>query len=224
MKLKIKAYMSKEAFFELPSAEQRKKAEKYDVYKKYLKEGKGSAKKAEKPSKPASNSSKSLNKSTSLNAIKKTGANTGAKLVEKLSEQAKLLKEKKKAGMSKAGMKKLSESLMRAEGKAIDSILPATRSLKDLCKFLFAAQKFEPYHFEDKANGYGLDDLVASAVYDAGKHLGVKDENFVYDAIRTENESEFDECLNNYDIHVKNPAHKNKLKEYVSIVKDSGLF
>lgn len=48
--------MSKEAFFELPSAEQKKKAEKYDVYKKYLKEGKSGAKKAveKKPaSKPA---------------------------------------------------------------------------------------------------------------------------------------------------------------------------
>lgn len=40
--------MSKEDFFKLPSAEQRKKAEKYDVYKKYLKEGKSGAKKVKK--------------------------------------------------------------------------------------------------------------------------------------------------------------------------------
>ena len=54
MKLKIKAYMSKEEFFKLPSAEQKKKAEKYDVYKNYLKEGKSGAKKAAKPSKTSS--------------------------------------------------------------------------------------------------------------------------------------------------------------------------
>lgn len=40
MKLKIKAYLSKADFFKLPSGEQRKKAEKYEVYKKYLKEAK----------------------------------------------------------------------------------------------------------------------------------------------------------------------------------------
>ena len=213
--------MSKEDFFKLPSAEQKKKAEKYDVYKKYLKESKSGANKS---SKPASKNSKNLSKSSSLDSVKKTGANTGTKLVESLNKKAKLLKEKKKAGMSKEDMKKLSEDLMRAEGKAISSILPATRSLKDLCKFLSAAQKFESYHFEDKANGYGLDDLVASAVYDAGKSLGVKDENFVYDAIRVSNDSEFDELLSNYNIRAKNLAHENKIKEYVSIVKDSGLF
>lgn len=217
--------MSKEDFFKLPSAEQKKKAEKYDVYKKYLKEGKAGSKKTEKQSKPASKSDKSFAQSTSLTTIKKLGANTGAKLVEKLSKQSKLLKEKKKAGMSKDDMKKLSESLMRAEGKAIDSILPATRSLKDLCKFLSAAQKFKSYHFEDKANGYELDDLVNSAVFDSGKSLGIEDvENFVYDFTHIANDSEFDELLNDYDVRVKNPAHKNKLKEFAFAVKDSGLF
>ena len=49
--------MSREAFFELPSAEQRKKAEKYDVYKKYLKEGKSGAKKAEKQAKKSKDNS-----------------------------------------------------------------------------------------------------------------------------------------------------------------------
>ena len=60
MKLRIKAYMSKEDFFNLPSAEQRKKAEKYDVYKKYLKDGKGSA----KPTKTIHDDSKKLAKPT----------------------------------------------------------------------------------------------------------------------------------------------------------------
>lgn len=61
MKLKIKAYMSKEEFFKLPSAEQKKKAEKYDVYKKYLKEGNSKSKQAN-DSKQAKDSSDAIKK------------------------------------------------------------------------------------------------------------------------------------------------------------------
>ena len=88
MKLKIKAYMSKEDFFKLPSAEQRKKAEKYDVYKKYLKEGKSKSKQA--------NSAKQTKDSS--DAIKKAQE----KLDNALAELAWYKKEKSDyAGMDK---------------------------------------------------------------------------------------------------------------------------
>ena len=124
MKLTLKAYMSKEAFFELPSAEQRKKAEKYDVYKKYLKEGKNSSKKpADKPaSKPAK---KALDKKTAQ-AIKDEKDN----LIE-LTESLRDLKFEQ-ATAKRDGDEESVDSLQQEIDELVDSINSSKARIKDL--------------------------------------------------------------------------------------------
>ena len=88
MKITIKAYLSKEDFFKLPSGEQRKKAEKYDIYKKYLKEGKSGTKSIHDGSKnlpkPAKAEKFDYNKTVNT-AYKK--ANQDAKKLRKIDSE-----------------------------------------------------------------------------------------------------------------------------------------
>ena len=124
MKLTIKAYMSKEDFFKLPSAEQKKKAEKYDVYKKYLKEGKNGSKKAadKSASKPAK---KALDKKTAQ-AIKDEKDN----LIE-LTESLRDLKFEQ-ATAKRDGDEESVDSLQQEIDELTDAINSSKARIKDL--------------------------------------------------------------------------------------------